>query len=91
MGCISVTANVAPAQMANMCKLAFAGDMAAARVVDDSVRALHDTLFLEPNPIPVKYAMGQMGLIDPMMRLPLTPLSETHQGTLNKAMDECLK
>jgi len=90
-GCISVTANVAPAQMANMCKLAFAGDMAAARVVDDSVRALHDTLFLEPNPIPVKYAMGQMGLIDPMMRLPLTPLSETHQGTLNKAMDECLK
>lgn len=90
-GCISVTANVAPAQMANMCKLALAGDMAAARVVDDSVRALHDTLFLEPNPIPVKYAMGQMGLIDPMMRLPLTPLSETHQGTLNKAMDECLK
>ena len=90
-GCVSVTANVAPAQMANMCKLALAGDMAAARVVDDSVRALHDTLFLEPNPIPVKYAMGQMGLIDPMMRLPLTPLSETHQGTLNKAMDECLK
>lgn len=90
-GCISVTANVAPAQMANMCKLALAGDMAAARVVDDSVRALHDTLFLEPNPIPVKYAMGQMGLIDPMMRLPLTPLSETHWGTLNKAIDECTK
>jgi 4-hydroxy-tetrahydrodipicolinate synthase len=90
-GCISVTANVAPAQMANMCKLALAGDMAAARAVDDSVRALHDTLFLEPNPIPVKYAMGQMGLIDPMMRLPLTPLSETHWGTLNKAIDECIK
>ena len=72
--------------MANMCKLALAGDMAAARVVDDSVRALHDTLS-SADPIPVKYAMGQMGLIDPMMRLLLTPLSETHQGTLNKAMD----
>lgn len=90
-GCISVTANVAPAQIANMCKLAQAGDMAAARAIDDSVRALHNALFLEPNPIPVKYAMGQMGLIDPMMRLPLTPLSETHWETLNKAIDECIK
>lgn len=90
-GCISVTANVAPAQIANMCKLALAGDMAAARAIDDSVRALHNSLFLEPNPIPVKYAMGQMGLIDPMMRLPLTPLSETHWETLNKAIDECIK
>jgi 4-hydroxy-tetrahydrodipicolinate synthase len=78
-GCISVTANVAPAQMA------------AARAVDDSVRALHDTLFLEPNPIPVKYAMGHMGLIEPMMRLPMTPLSETHWETLNKAVNECIK
>jgi 4-hydroxy-tetrahydrodipicolinate synthase len=77
--------------MANMCKLALSGDMAAARAVDDSVRALHDTLFLEPNPIPVKYAMGQMGLIEPMMRLPLTPLSETHWETLNKAINECIK
>lgn len=74
-----------------MCKLALQGDMAAARAIDDSVRALHDTLFLEPNPIPVKYAMGQMGLIDPMMRLPLTPLSEVHWETLNKAIDECIK
>lgn len=90
-GCISVTANVAPAQIANMCKLALAGDMAAARAIDDSVRALHNSLFLEPNPIPVKYAMGQMGLIDPMMRLPLTPLSDTHWETLNKAIDECIK
>jgi 4-hydroxy-tetrahydrodipicolinate synthase len=90
-GCISVTANVAPAQMADMCKLALAGDMASARAIDDQVRALHGTLFLEPNPIPVKYAMGKMGLIEPTMRLPLTPLSETHWDTLNKAIDECIK
>lgn len=90
-GCISVTANVAPAQMADMCKLALAGDMASARAVDDQVRALHGTLFIESNPIPVKYAMGKMGLIEPTMRLPLTPLSETHWDTLNKAIDECIK
>ena len=90
-GCISVTANVAPAQMADMCKLALAGDMASARAIDDQVRALHGTLFLEPNPIPVKYAMGKIGLIEPTMRLPLTPLSETHWDTLNKAIDECIK
>ena len=90
-GCISVTANVAPAQMADMCKLALAGDMASARAIDDQVRALHGTLFLESNPIPVKYAMGKMGLIEPTMRLPLTPLSGTHWDTLNKAIDECIK
>ena len=90
-GCISVTANVAPAQMADMCKLALAGDMASARAIDDQVRALHGTLFLESNPIPVKYAMGKMGLIEPTMRLPLTPLSETHWDTLNKAINECIK
>ena len=90
-GCISVTANVAPAQMADMCKLALAGDMASARAIDDQVRALHGTLFIESNPIPVKYAMGKMGLIEPTMRLPLTPLSETHWDTLNKAIDECIK
>lgn len=90
-GCISVTANVAPAQMADMCKLALAGDMASARAIDDQVRALHGTLFIESNPIPVKYAMSKMGLIEPTMRLPLTPLSETHWDTLNKAIDECIK
>jgi 4-hydroxy-tetrahydrodipicolinate synthase len=77
--------------MADMCKLALAGDMASARAIDDQVRALHGTLFIESNPIPVKYAMGKMGLIEPTMRLPLTPLSETHWDTLNKAIDECIK
>ena len=90
-GCISVTANVAPAEVAHMCELALAGDIAAARAVDASIRALHDTLFLEPNPIPVKYALGRMGLINSTMRLPLTPLSETLRDTLNKAIDECIK
>lgn len=90
-GCISVTANVAPAEVAHMCELALAGDITAARAVDASIRALHDTLFLEPNPIPVKYALGRMGLINSTMRLPLTPLSETLRDTLNKAIDECIK
>ena len=90
-GCISVTANLAPAEMAQMCSMALAGDMVAARAVDAGLRALHDTLFLEPNPIPVKYALGRMGLINTTMRLPLTPLSETLRDTLNKAINECIK
>ena len=90
-GCISVTANLAPAEMAQMCSMALAGDMVAARAVDAGLRALHDTLFLEPNPIPVKYALGRMGLINMTMRLPLTPLSETLRDTLNKAINECIK
>lgn len=90
-GCISVTANLAPAEMARMCSMALAGDMVAARAVDAGLRALHDTLFLEPNPIPVKYALGRMGLINTTMRLPLTPLSETLRDTLNKAINECIK
>ena len=89
-GCVSVTANVAPSEMAEMCRLALAGDMSAARAVDQKVHRLHQTLFLEPNPIPVKYAMGYMGLIEPTMRLPLTPLSAQFQGEVTKAIDECL-
>ncbi len=89
-GCISVTANVAPAAMAEMCERAMSGDIAGARAIDDRVRALHETLFLEPNPIPVKYAMGKMGIINPTMRLPLTPLSEVHWDALNKAIDKCI-
>ena len=90
-GCISVTANVAPAQMSELCRLVLSGDIDAGRVVDARLQPLHRALFLEPNPIPVKYALGYMGLIDPTMRLPLVPLSEEFEGGLIKAIDECLK
>ena len=90
-GCVSVTANVAPAKMAEMCRLALSGDHAGARAVDATMRPLHKTLFLESNPIPVKYAMGHMGLIDPTMRLPLMPLSEQYRGELTKAIEECVE
>ena len=90
-GCISVTANVAPAQMSELCRLVLSGDIDTGRVVDARLQPLHRALFLEPNPIPVKYALGYMGLIDPTMRLPLVPLSEEFEGGLIKAIDECLK
>ena len=90
-GCISVTANVAPAQMSELCRLVLSGDIDEGRVVDTRLQPLHRALFLEPNPIPVKYALGYMGLIDPTMRLPLVPLSEEFEGGLIKAIDECLK
>ena len=90
-GCISVTANVAPAQMSELCRLVLSGDIDTGRVVDTRLQPLHRALFLEPNPIPVKYALGYMGLIDPTMRLPLVPLSEEFEGGLIKAIDECLK
>ena len=89
-GCISVTANVAPAQMSQLCHLALEGDMTAARAIDAKIQRLHHSLFLESNPIPVKYGLGYMGLIEPGMRLPLTPLSEGCRDELTKAIDECL-
>src|SRR5690606_14093930 len=75
-GVISVTANVAPRQMKALCDAARAGDRARAAALDAPLRALHRDLFVESNPIPVKWALEQMGLIGPGIRLPLTPLSE---------------
>jgi 4-hydroxy-tetrahydrodipicolinate synthase len=74
-GVISVTANVVPALMARMIAAALAGDDAQARELDARLAGLHEMLFVEANPIPVKWAMAQMGLIGPALRLPLTPLS----------------
>lgn len=75
-GNVSVTANVAPAEMASLCKLAMEGREAEAKALNDQLMPLHRKLFLEANPIPVKWALQQMGLIDSGIRLPLTPLSE---------------
>ena len=87
-GVISVTANVAPAAMHKMCALALAGDATGARAVDATLRGLHEGLFLESNPIPVKWAVAQMGLMGPALRLPLTPLSEELHGAVRAAMEQ---
>ena len=74
-GDISVTANVAPKAMHEMCAAALAGDRALAEQLDRPLRALHRDLFIESSPIPVKWALHEMGMVPPGLRLPLTPLS----------------
>jgi 4-hydroxy-tetrahydrodipicolinate synthase len=85
-GCVSVTANVAPALMHQMCDAALAGDQPRAEALDARLAALHNALFLETNPIPVKWALNAMGLIDAGMRLPLTPLSAPYHETVRQAL-----
>ncbi len=87
-GDISVTANVAPRQMHEMCAAARAGDRARAEAINQQLMALHKNLFVEANPIPVKWAVQQLGLIPPGIRLPLTPLSEQFHGTVRQAMSQ---
>jgi 4-hydroxy-tetrahydrodipicolinate synthase len=85
-GVISVTANVAPRLMHEMCAAALAGDVARAREANNRLLPLHRNLFLEANPIPVKWAVQQMGLIQGGIRLPLTPLSAACQEAVREAM-----
>jgi 4-hydroxy-tetrahydrodipicolinate synthase len=85
-GDISVTANVAPKAMHEMCQLALAGDRAGAEAINQRLVPLHKALFLEPNPIPVKWAVQQLGLIAEGIRLPLTPLSEKFYDAVKQAM-----
>jgi len=85
-GVISVTANVAPKLMHEMCVAALKGDLAAARSINNKLFDLHKNLFVEANPIPVKWAVAQMGLIASGIRLPLTPLSAAHHETVRNAM-----
>lgn len=86
VGNISVTANVAPKLMAQMCKLALDGDRQAAENVEKKLAPLNSALFIESNPIPVKWALQQMGLIGESLRLPLTPLAAQHHQTVSEAM-----
>jgi 4-hydroxy-tetrahydrodipicolinate synthase len=81
-GVISVTANVAPRAMSEMVAAAVRGDRPAAEAADARLAALHRDLFLETNPIPAKWALERMGLMDGGIRLPLTALSEAHHATL---------
>lgn len=81
-GVISVTANAAAKLMAKMCDSAMDGDSAACLRLHEQLMPLHELMFVEANPIPVKWAMQRMGLIDGEIRLPLTPLSSTHHAAL---------
>ena len=85
-GVISVTANVAPRLMQEMCAAALAGDIARARAANDRLLGLHTKLFVEGNPVPVKWALLQMGLIESGIRLPLVPLSANFHETVREAM-----
>jgi 4-hydroxy-tetrahydrodipicolinate synthase len=87
-GNISVTANIAPQAMARMCTLALQGKPEAAREVNASVARLHQQLFVESNPIPVKWALERMGKIAAGIRLPLTPLAQQYHAALERAMVE---
>lgn len=86
-GNVSVTANIAPREVAQLCRLALAGEREQARELDARLEALNTALFLEANPIPVKWAMCQKGLIRSGIRLPLTPLDERYHAQVIAAME----
>jgi 4-hydroxy-tetrahydrodipicolinate synthase len=88
-GAISVTANVVPRKMARMCELAVEGRAAEARAADAEIAELHRLLFVESNPIPVKWAVSQMGYGELNLRLPMTVLDEKHQQPLRQALAAC--
>ena len=85
-GCISVTANAAPALMHEMCQAAIAGDFAAADRIDATLAELHAALFVESNPIPVKWAVARLGLAGRGIRLPLTWLAAEYHARVEAAM-----
>ena len=85
-GVISVTANVAPKLMHQMCAAALVGDVKKARELNNRVLPLHQRLFVETSPAPVKWAMAEMGLIVNALRLPMVPLSEKGQPAVREAL-----
>jgi 4-hydroxy-tetrahydrodipicolinate synthase len=85
-GVISVSANVAPRRMHEACSAALSGDLAGARAIDASLQPLHKDLFVEANPIPVKWAVARMGIIGNAIRLPLVELATAHHETVLRAM-----
>jgi len=85
-GCISVTANVAPRLCAEFQAATLRGDYAAALKLQDRLLPLHDALFVETNPGPVKYAVSRLGLCEPFARLPLAPVTDATRKTVDEAM-----
>jgi 4-hydroxy-tetrahydrodipicolinate synthase len=86
VGVISVTANVAPTDMAGLCGAYFSGDMVEARRLHYKLQPLNQSMFYETNPIPVKTALGLMGKCSPELRLPLCPMSDTNTEKLTNVM-----
>ncbi|HEX8601418.1 MAG TPA: 4-hydroxy-tetrahydrodipicolinate synthase [Pseudoduganella sp.] len=87
-GNISVTANVAPRAMAEVCKAAMAGDIGRAIEINNKIFPLHQKLFIEPNPVPVKWALAEMGLMPAGLRLPLVPLAAEFHPAVRAALVE---
>ena len=85
-GNVSVTANIAPRLMHELCVAALSGNIQRAMQIQFQLMPVHKHLFVEANPIPLKWAMARMGLCGPTMRLPLTPLSAQHQPTVEAAL-----
>jgi 4-hydroxy-tetrahydrodipicolinate synthase len=85
-GNVSVTANIAATQVAEVCRLAIAGDIEGAGKINAELDALNNALFIEPNPIPIKWAMLELGMIKDGIRLPLVALSSKHQETVLNAI-----
>ena len=88
-GNVSVTANVAPRQMHDLCVAAIAGDAKKAMLIQLALLPLHKHLFVEPNPIPVKWAMAAMGLCGGTLRLPMTPIAQGNEATVLQALRQC--
>ncbi|WP_432473150.1 4-hydroxy-tetrahydrodipicolinate synthase [Amphritea sp. HPY] len=88
-GNISVTANVAPAEMGELCRLAIAGDADGARAIQEKLNPVHNAMFVEANPIPVKWAMTEMGLMGLGIRLPLTVLDQQYHSQVREALKTC--
>ncbi|MGB6055793.1 MAG: 4-hydroxy-tetrahydrodipicolinate synthase [Burkholderiaceae bacterium] len=87
-GNISVTANVAPRTMHALCNAAMSGNVSEAIALNNRMLPLHTTLFVEPNPLPVKWALTEMGLIPPGIRLPLVPMDAAYHETVRTALRE---
>lgn len=87
-GVISVTANIAPRLMSDLCRAALAGDLVRAREINNRLLPVHFKLFVEANPIPVKWALAKLGRIGGGIRLPLVPLSSASEGVVLAAMKE---
>ena len=85
-GIVTVSGNVVPAAIARLCRLVREGRVDEARALDATLQPLNDALFVESNPIPVKWALNQMGLIHPYLRLPMTEFSKQHHQQMRKAL-----
>ena len=85
-GNVSVTANIAPRQMHELCKAALSGDVARAMAIQFKLMPVHKNLFVEANPIPLKWAMARLGLCGPSLRLPLTAMSKSFEPAVETAL-----